>query len=132
VATSSVTYDLRRAARRDDEPATAGLLHSRIVVVALSVLAMLIALSAPAAIFSRVLFAWHALGSAFGPPLLLRLTGHRLDPRAVFWAIAAGFGLTVLLHWFTPDAPGDWVERLVPLAASFLVASLGRRRAPAP
>jgi sodium/proline symporter len=128
VATSSVTYDLRRAARHDDPAATVGLRHSRLVVLGISALAMLLAMFAPAAIFTRVLFAWHALGSAFGPPLLLRLAGFNPHPRAVFWAIAAGFGLTLLLHWFTPDAPGDAAERLIPLAASFVVAWFGLRR----
>ena len=127
VAASSVSYDLERASRRAAGPAPRGLRRSRLVVLLVSLVAMLLAMFAPAAIFSRVLFAWHALGSAFGPPLVLRLAGFRIDPRAVFAAIATGFGLTVLLHGFTPDAPGDAVERLVPLALAFAVAWAGRR-----
>jgi len=127
VAASSVSYDLERASRRAAGPAPRGLRRSRLVVLLVSLVAMLLAMFAPAAIFSRVLFAWHALGSAFGPPLVLRLAGFRIDPRAVFAAIATGFGLTVLLHGFTPDAPGDAAERLVPLALAFAVAWAGRR-----
>ena len=127
VAASSVSYDLDRAARRASDPEARGLGRSRLVVLAVSLVAMLIAMFAPAAIFFRVLFAWHALGSAFGPPLVLRLAGLRIAPRAILASIATGFGLTVLLHWFTPDAPGDWVERLVPLVAALGVAWAGRR-----
>jgi len=126
VAASAVSYDLDRASRRAG-PAPRGLGRSRLVVLGISLVAMLLAMLAPAAIFSRVLFAWHALGSAFGPPLVVRLAGYRIAPRALFAAIATGFGLTVLLHWFTPDAPGDWIERLVPLALAFAVAWAGRR-----
>jgi sodium/proline symporter len=74
-----------------------------------------------------VLFAWHALGSAFGPVLIVRLGGWSIDSRAVLGSIVTGFGLTVLIH-LLPDAPGDAAERLLPLAAALVVAWLGRRR----
>lgn len=127
VASSSVSWDLRRAARgAGAESAGGGLLASRLVVVVLSVLAMLLAIVAPSAIFSRVLFAWHALGSAFGPVLVLRLSGYRLDSRGVLASIASGFGLTVVFY-LLPDAPGDWMERLIPLVVAFAVAWGSRR-----
>lgn len=129
VAASSVSWDLPRARSGATGP-PAGLLRSRLVVVVVSVVATMVAIAAPATIFSRVLFAWHALGSAFGPVLLLRLAGRRLDGRAVLASIAAGFGLTVALH-LVPDAPGDWVERLVPFATALGIALLGRARASA-
>lgn len=126
VAGSSVTWDLRRAARRPVAESTGGLTTSRIVVVLLSLFAMLLAIVAPAAIFSRVLFAWHALGSAFGPVLVLRLAGYRLDDRGVLGSIVAGFGLTVVFY-LLPDTPGDWMERLIPLVVAFAIAFLSRR-----
>jgi sodium/proline symporter len=128
VATSSVSWDLRHA-RGAGNPAgeRGGLLRSRVVVVTLSVMAVALATLAPAAIFTRVLFAWHALGSAFGPVLVLRLARREVAGWAVFASIATGFGLTVAFY-LMPDTPGDWVERLVPLAAAFGVASVGWRR----
>jgi hypothetical protein len=45
------------------------------------------------------------------------------------WRIAAlssGFLVTVFLSW-TVDSPGDWVERLVPLALALIIAWLGSR-----
>lgn len=126
VAASSVSWDLRRAARRSGAETRSGLRASRVVVVVLSLLAMALAILAPAAIFSRVLFAWHALGSAFGPVLVLRLAGFRLDSRGVLASIVTGFGLTVVFY-LLPDAPGDWMERLVPLIVAFAVAFGSRR-----
>jgi hypothetical protein len=34
----------------------------------------------------------------------------------------------VLLYWL-PDTPGDWAERLVPLAASMVICLAASRRA---
>lgn len=126
VAASSVSWDLRRAARRPVREDSRGLTTSRVVVVVLSLLAMALAIVAPAAIFSRVLFAWHALGSAFGPVLVLRLAGYRLDTRGVLASIVAGFGLTVVFY-LLPDTPGDWMERLVPLIVALAIAFVSRR-----
>lgn len=126
VAASSVSWDLRRAGRRHASGASGGLTASRIVVVVLSVLAMLLAIVAPSAIFSRVLFAWHALGSAFGPVLVLRLAGYRLSEKGVLASIVAGFGLTVVFY-LLPDTPGDWMERLVPLLVALAVGWSSRR-----
>ena len=105
-----------------------GLLHSRIIVVAISFVAMLIGILAPAEIFSRVLFAWTALGSAFGPPLILRLAGRRPGTGATLAAIATGFGATIVANWAFPTAPGDWVERLVPFFLALGVSWMGRAK----
>lgn len=127
VAASSISWDWNRGSTGRSEESSRGLRGTRTVVLFVSVIAMLLAMFAPAAIFSRVLFAWHAIGSAFGPLVILRLAGFSIDTRAVLASISTGFGLTVLIHFF-PDAPGDWVERLVPLAAAFVVAWLGREK----
>jgi len=126
VAASSIAWDWRRAGT--NQSSSKSLAGTRAVVFAVSIVAMALALFAPAAIFSRVLFAWHALGSAFGPVLIIRLAGYKIDTRAVLASIAIGFGLTVVIHFF-PDTPGDWAERLVPLFFAFAAAWAGRRRA---
>jgi sodium/proline symporter len=122
VAASSISWDWQRAAGGRGR----GLTGSRVVVVIVSALAMMVAIFAPAAIFSRVLFAWSAMGSAFGPPLLVRLAGYRIASGAVLTAIAAGFGLTIVAY-LMPDAPGDWVERLVPFAIALAISIAGIR-----
>lgn len=124
VAASSVSHDLPGA--RHGTSRSLG--KSRLVVFLISALAVILALGVPDAIFSRVLFAWHAIGSAFGPALVLRLAGVRIRAGALFWSMAAGFGLTVLLHWVTWQPAGDPLERLLPLTVAGMIAWLGRVR----
>ncbi|MFQ5671223.1 MAG: sodium/proline symporter [Acidobacteriota bacterium] len=122
VSASSVAHDLPRAWDAEER----GLPTSRWVVLALCVLAALLALWVPDDIFTRVLFAWHAVGSSFGPILLVRLTGRAIQSRAILAALCAGFGLTLLLH-FQGDWPGDVAERLLPFAVALGIAILGRK-----
>ncbi|MEO0421081.1 MAG: sodium/proline symporter [Pseudomonadota bacterium] len=119
VAASSVSHDLRRGA---DERIS--LFTSRAVVLGLSAFALGLALYAPQSIFSRVLFAWHAVGSAFGPLVVTMLLGRTIPVPVRLAAMGAGAGLTVLAHWLA-DSPGDWLERLVPLAVSALIVWAG-------
>lgn len=128
VAASAIAHDLglgRRHPRRS-------LLISRLTIVGLVVLAVAVAIYLPERIFSRVLFAWTALGAAFGPAVFLRLAGRTLPPAAVLASIVTGFALAVLLY-LAPDSPGDVVERLVPFCASLgvllLLGKTGRRQA---
>ena len=62
VAASAIAHDLGLGGH----PQTP-LLFSRMAIVGLVMFAVLVSLYLPEAIFSRVLFAWIALGSAFGP-----------------------------------------------------------------
>lgn len=101
---------------------------SRIAVGVLTLFALVLALGVPESIFSRVLFAWHAIGSAFGPPLLILLLGRRLNSLAAFLAINTGFLATVVLHWF-PDGPGDVLERGLPFVLSLAIVVAGSRPA---
>lgn len=122
VAASSVSHDWHIGAKRPS-----GTSSTRIVVALLCAAAAVLALYLPADIFSRVLFAWHALGSALGPLLLMRLSGYDVSVRMTFLSILSGFLLTVLFNGFA-NLPGDWLERLVPLLASSLFAWAGRQR----
>ncbi|HZW58816.1 MAG TPA: hypothetical protein VFE85_00875, partial [Woeseiaceae bacterium] len=108
-------------------PPDASLRRSRLTVLIVLLLATALALVWRADIFSRVLFAWAALGSAFGPLLLLRLAGRETSARGTLASMASGFGLTVLLSWL-PDTPGDAAERVLPFCVALLVAVLARRR----
>ena len=57
----------------------------------------------------------------------LKATGvDDVAPRAVFAAMLTGFAGTVVLYWL-PGTPGDWAERLVPLAASLVICLAGSR-----
>lgn len=95
------------------------LIVSRLTIVVLVILAVAVAINLPEKIFSRVLFAWMALGAAFGPSLFARLAGVNVKQLGILLSIISGFLLTVVLS-LLPNAPGDIAERLIP----FVVASL--------
>jgi sodium/proline symporter len=120
VASSSVAYDWQLAERGRQS----SIVKARAVVILLGVLSVLLAIYAPEAIFSRVLFAFHALGSSFGPILLIRIYRGQIASDAVYQSLLAGVGLTILFNWL-PDTPGDFAERLLPFAAAFLLAWRG-------
>ena len=103
------------------------LLVSRLTIVSLVLLSVVVAIYMPAKIFGRVLFAWMALGAAFGPILLARLAGARIQALGVTLSIASGFTLTVLFS-FLPNAPGDIVERLIPFSVACLMLFVFRTK----
>ena len=119
VAASAVSHDLLKRG---------SLATSRFVVGVIGVLAVIVALVLPEAIFTRVLFAWNALGAAFGPIVIARLLHWSPPAASVGWAMSLGFGLTVVLY-LAPDTPGDIAERAVPFLVAFglLVATRNKR-----
>ena len=123
VAASSVSHDLSDGAGN----AQAGLRRARWVVLAIGGIAVALATAFPETIFNRVLFAWQALAAAFGPLLIVTLWRGTVAPRWRIGALSAGFLLTVTLSW-TVESPGDWIERLVPLAFALILALAGTRR----
>jgi sodium/proline symporter len=123
VAASAASYDwnLAKGGR------ATGLGGSRLTVLVVLLLATALALLWRADIFSRVLFAWAALGSAFGPLLLVRLAGRKTPVGVTLAAMLGGFGCTVLLSLF-PDTPGDVAERVLPFITALIIAVTGSRR----
>lgn len=123
VAASAIAHDLGHGKGH----AQTSLMVSRLTIVALVIVAVLVALYLPEEIFSRVLFAWVALGAAFGPTLFLRLANVPLNPIGVLLSILTGFGLAVVFY-LLPNTTGDILERLAPFCASFAVLMLFRKR----
>jgi sodium/proline symporter len=120
VASSSVTHDL-------------GLVHhtrlsqlglSRLVVLLISCGAIVAALYGSREIFSQVLFAWAAMGSAFGPVLLLMMLGKVIQLRARLASIVLGFSLSVTSFYaFSPLFPWKGaMERFFPFILAFAIA----------
>lgn len=118
VAGSAFSHDIRRG--------RFSLTADRAVIVVIGALAVLLALFFPATIFQRVLFAWQALGNAFGPLLIVLLLSGPIRFRWRLSAMLIGFTLTVALS-FAPDVPGDAAERLIPFFLALAVAVIGRR-----
>jgi len=124
VAASSIARDWNL---QDSRAHAKVLTDSRVVVTLVTVIAVVISLFLPSSIFDRVLFAWHALGAAFGPMVLLLVCNVRVKKMPAFWSLWAGFGLTVAFNWM-PNTPGDIVERVVPFIVAFCIAWFGRER----
>jgi len=120
VSASSLSYDLKLKGSEKKQ-----LLISRLTVVVMCAISLVIALYAPEAIFSRVLFAWAALGSAFGPLLIVLLMGYQVKGIYRLLAILSGFGLTIYFNW-QANSPGDILERVLPFVLAFIVAFIGR------
>ena len=118
VAASALSHDLMQRA---------SLLTSRLFVLVIGLLAVIIAYWLPDAIFSRVLFAWNALGAAFGPVVIARLLRWEVSAATVTRAVAVGFGLTFILH-LAPDTPGDVAERFAPFALAMGIILTARGR----
>lgn len=117
VAASTISHDLWR---QDDEEA--GLMRSRITVLVLSIGAVLVALYATKEIFGSVLFAWSAMGAAFGPPLLVRVLRGPVPPDRVLASMIAGFVLSVLAYSFPETKGGPW-ERIAPWVISLAISA---------
>ncbi len=119
VAASAIAHDLDLGQKH----AQRSLLVSRLTIVGLVVFAVIVAIYLPEKIFSRVLFAWSALGAAFGPTVFLRLARVPLKPEGILLSILTGFGLSVVFY-LMPNTTGDWLERVAPFVVSFIVLLL--------
>ena len=123
VAASAIAHDLGLGKKH----AQRSLLVSRLTIVGLVIFSVLVALYLPEKIFSRVLFAWVALGAAFGPTLFMRLAGVQLKPIGVLLSILTGFSLAVVFY-LMPNTTGDILERLAPFCVAFAVLLVFRQR----
>ena len=138
-ASAAVSHDLKLARRFS----VSELWMSRIVMVGIVLAAVVLALFLPETIFNRVLFAWNALGAAFGPLIIARILGREPTAGARFWSIVTGFALTVLFYSYgTLDAdamhglnrwlanaaqlPGDPFERFIPFIPPLLIVLSSR------
>jgi sodium/proline symporter len=127
-ATSSMTVDWRRGPDRSSR--RTGLAVTRVALVVFSAAAACIAMFAPESIYSRVLFAWNALGAAFGPLVILAALGRMPTARMSLVCVWTGFATTVLFY-LLPDSEGDVLERVLPFLLASVAAFLaGRVRRP--
>ncbi|MFK7914739.1 MAG: sodium/proline symporter [Pseudomonadales bacterium] len=130
-AAAAVAHDLGITSRWPGQ----ALLLSRLMMTLIAVVAVVLTLSLPDTIFNRVLFAWSALGAAFGPIVWFRVRGRLVDGPTALLSMLTGFATTVLFytlgtmpltaasgvlvqlaHW-----PGDPFERVLPWLPPLLV-----------
>ena len=100
-------------------------------VVAAALAAIGVGLLAPDGILDHALYAYTTLGAMLGPLLVVRLSGKRIRPGSMLGALWSAFVLSTLFH-LLPDAPGDFLQRVLPFVAALGVALSGgeRRRNP--
>jgi len=121
VLAALVAADLRRT------NAAVSLPVAHVTTGAVGILAGCLALYAPGRVLEQSLFALTLLGASFGPLVLVRAAGKRIRPSAALGAMWAGAILTFLFH-LLPDAPGDFLERVLPFVAALGIALTGGER----
>ena len=104
------------------------LLFGRLSMVGIAVFAVILTLTLPKDIFSRVLFSWVALGAAFGPVILARCFGWNVRDAFKLAAIAAGFLIAVSAYNIAGPA-ADVVEKWGSWVIGFVILFIGRQRA---
>jgi sodium/proline symporter len=124
-AAASLALDLRSISQR------ASLAWAHIALLFCAVGTLLLALYAREGFLSQSMLALNMMGSSIGPLLLVRLGGKRVRPGSTLGAMWSGALLTLIFH-LLPDAPGDFLERVVPFVAALGIALTGgqRRRNP--
>lgn len=122
---AGIALDLRR------NTAERTLTWARLAILFFTIAVCAWAIYFPAPALDRLMFCWTALGTAFGPLVLVRLSGKRVRPGSVLGSMWAGFLLVVLFH-LLPDSPGDYLERIIPFVVAVGIALTGgeRRRNP--
>jgi Na+/proline symporter len=117
VVTSSIVEDVYvKLLRVRAEPRTL-VLVSRIVTIAVSAVALVLAFGAEDTIFDLVSYAWAGLGASFGPPLLLALRWKRTTFAGVLAGMLAGSVSNIV--WKNVAALGDALDLKL---ASFVIA----------
>jgi len=99
---------------------------ARIAILVVVILAVILSLYAPETIFTRVIFAWTALGAAFVPMVFAKVFNWKVSSVAAGLSILTGFLMTVVLHQL-PNTPGDILERVFPMFLGFLILNCSRK-----
>ena len=125
VAGSAVTHDLGLAGTSHRTM----LLRSRLTVFALMVGAAVAAVTTDESIFRLVLFAWGAMGAAFGPLLLVTALRGPVSRGRTLVAMIVGAGLSITAYYGFPDAEAKALERVFPFVVVFAILLMpgGRR-----
>ncbi len=124
VAASSVVRDFYEKIlhRNETIPQQQLVLYSRIVVVALVVVALLFGVIAEKMVFWLVLFAWAGLGAAIGPTSLLALYWRRTTREGVIAGLVTGTIVTIV--WEMNDFLSPLLYELIPAFAAGLLATV--------
>ncbi|MAV16404.1 MAG: hypothetical protein CMG08_06330 [Candidatus Marinimicrobia bacterium] len=121
VASSAICHDLKL---KEDEFT---LWETRLVVAGICFVSAIMAIYIDKSIYSQVLFAFSAMGSAFGPLLIGKLKGEIYKSYAIA-SMLSGFLLTVIIHFSTFKPEGNPLERILPFLVAYILVEIGRRQ----
>jgi SSS family transporter len=93
--------------------------------VAVTALALAIALTGPESVFVLVIYAWSALAAAFGPLLVVQALGQRV--REGLALAMMGAGVLAVVAWKAVPVLADFYEGMAGITVGFLVFAVGRR-----
>lgn len=127
-AASSATHDLNW--RRRKLPGAVA--ESRVVILLLGAGAVAAAIFIDEKIFRGVLFAWGAVGSAIGPPLLVTVFRGPLRSDRLVIAMLLGTGLSIAAYEAALPLQQKALENVLPFAASLAVCLLPGSGNPGP
>lgn len=98
----------------------------KLATVAITGVALMIALANNQSVFSMVIMAWSGLGSAFAPLLIAQSLGRRPSQMTSVVAIAAGFSVALLWRYF--DLHGMIFEGVAGIFVGLVVLYAGPER----
>ncbi len=125
VSSSALTEDFYRKTIKRGAGEREVVLVGRICVIAISVIALLLALRPSDTILNIVAYAWGGFGAAFGPLVLFALFSKRTSWQAALAGMVTG---TVVLVLWKQVGLSDWIYEIVPgCAANCLVIAFVNR-----
>ena len=127
VCGSCVTHDLGLLRARPVAGDERMLRAARITVLLIGGGATVAGIVVPKNIFDNVMFAWAALGSAFGPVLIVHLWRGPIRPWWTFLAMVAGGG-GAITGFYWPVLAGGFADRVLAWLLALAIAWLGVRR----
>jgi sodium/proline symporter len=103
------------------------LFMGRMAMVGVAVFAVLMTLYLPKDIFTRVLFAWVALGAAFGPVILTKCLGWKVKAAFRLVAMLTGF-LIAVIAYNIDGSIAEIFEKWVSWSVGLLILYIGKQR----
>ena len=124
VCASSVSHDLGIGARDDRSQ----LVTARWTMLVIGAGATIAALLVERDIFSKVMFAWAALGSAFGPLVLVHVLRGPVAPGWALLAATTGAGVAIYGFRYPINGAGGFLDRVIAWGLALCLAWIGSRR----
>lgn len=116
IATSSISEDIIHKSLRKDLDDRRLVFLSRIVILAVGLIALVMAFTSKSLIYTIVGWAWAGIGCSFAPAVILSFFWKRFTGRGVIASLVSGFMTTVV--WMTTGLDQFFTAR----AATFIIA----------